>query len=227
MTKYFIKDVFLQAIATSVIVAVGFVIAEPIVTNGAVTETQFVVSQQITSEIAFATPASNITMSPSLAALTGGTSLGSTTVSVTTNNALGYNLALTASSSLGMIGVTQGGTIPAYASTSPLTNPDYNFNVPANKAYFGYTVENASTSDLTAGFKDNGASCGVGSLDTVDKCWINASTTSRTLVNRSTFTNGTGNTTTIKFRVTINSNPIPSIPQDWYYATATLTATTN
>ncbi len=227
MSKYFIKDVLLQTVATTVIVALAFVIVEPAAINSATAEDTFIVSQSITSEIAFQTAATDITMTPSLAAITGGTSNGSTTVSVTTNNALGYTLSLTASSSVGMIGASQGGNIPAYVHSTGSTTPEFTFTTPANKAYFGYTVENASTSDLAAGFKDNGSLCGTGVLDTANSCWVNASTSAKTLVNRSTFTSALGATTTVKFRVVINSNPSPSIPQDTYFATATLTAVTN
>ena len=212
---------------TLMILSLTFIVAEPAISN-AVTS-QFTQTLTVTSEISFLTPATNVTLSPNIAGLTGGTANGVTQVRVLTNNALGYSMTIAASSSAGMIGNTAalGGTIPAYTPTVAGV-PDYNFTVAANKAEFGYSVEASSTTDLTQAFKDNGSNtCGTGSNDSVDKCWLNASTTAFQIINRSTYTPDSGATTTIKFRVTVNSNPSPAIPQDTYVATTTLTATVN
>lgn len=207
------------------VAAFGYIIIEPAVSSAV--EDQFTITQSVTGEISFLTPASDVSMSPALAGITGGTSNGSTYVRVLTNNISGYSMTLTASSSDGMVGNTQGGVIPAYVPASGIT-PDFTFTVPANSAAFGYTVEASTTADLASDFMDNGAdTCGTGSSDTVDACWVNASTTARTIINRSTATAASGATTTIKFRVVINSNPTPAIPADTYVATTTLTAVTN
>jgi hypothetical protein len=188
---------------------------------------QFTETLGVTSEIAFAQSGSNITMTPNLPGLTGGTANGATQVRVVTNNNTGYNMTIVASSSLGMIGNTYGGTIPAYASAVNGV-PDFTFTTPANRARFGYTVEASTTADLTQTFKDNGSTtCGTGANDTVDRCWIAATTTAVQIINRSSYTADNGATTTIKFRVVINSNPSPLIPEDTYVATTTLTATEN
>ena len=217
-----------QAGALLMIAASLFLLAEPAISNGATTSSsQFTISQVVTSEVSFSTPASNVTLGPSLGGLTGGTSNGGTQVIVVTNDHLGYSMTLTASSSAGMLGNTnQANTIPAYVPASGVT-PDFAFSVPANKAYFGYTAEASTTVDLAAGFKDNGTICGTGTNDTVNACWLNASTTAVTIVNRSTQTAASGATTTLKFRVQINANPSPAIPDDTYVATTTLTATAN
>ena len=205
--------------------ALMFVVVEPAIGNAV--EDQFTVSQSVTSEISFITPTSDITMSPALAGITGGTSNGQTTVRVLTNNALGYTMTLTASSSVGMLGIANGGNIPAYVPAAGSTTPEYTFTAAANTARFGYTVEASTTADLSQAFKDTGTICGAGSSDTVNQCWLNASTSAVTIMNRSTATTASGSTSTIKFRVVINSSPVPSIPQDTYVATTTLTATTN
>lgn len=229
--KYMIKLIYSsakQGCAAMLIVAAIFLLAEPAISLSATTATsQFTISQVVTSEVSFSTPASSITLSPSLGGITGGTSLGSTQVIVNTNESTGYTMTLTASSSLGMIGnASSTNYIPAYATSSSFA-ADYNFNVPANKAYFGYTVEASTTSDLSSAFKDNGSSCGTGSLDNADKCWVGATSTPFTIINRNYWTPASGATTTLKFRVTINSNPSPVIPDDTYVATTTLTATVN
>lgn len=223
--KEFIKT--LQTSITSLLMLVLiFLVVEPAISKAV--EDQFTVTQSVTSEIAFLTPASDITLSPSIGGLTGGTSNGQTTVKILTNNALGYTMTLTASSSAGMVGNSQGGVIPAYVPAVAGT-PDFTFTTPANTGRFGYTVEASTTADLGTKFKDDGAgTCNtVGGTDVVDSCWLNADTSATTIINRSSFTASSGATTTIKFRAQITANPSPTIPQDTYVATTTLTATIN
>lgn len=223
----FIKDSLSSTIICALVLAVSFIGLEPALLEGAATEDQFTISQLVTSEISFITTATDVTLGPSLGGITGGTSNGGTQVIVSTSNTLGYNMTLTASSSLGMLGNTnQSNYIPAYVP-STVAVPDFTFTTPANRARFGYTVEASTTADLAQAFKDDGVNCNTGSADASNSCWLNASTTATTIVNRSTNTAASGSTTTIKFRVVINSNPSPSIPNDTYVATTTLTATTN
>jgi hypothetical protein len=206
-----------------------FVLAEPAISSGATTaSSQFTISQTINSELAFSTPASAVTLSPSLGGLTGGTSNGGTQFIITAGSSSGYSVTLTASSSLGMIGnASSTNYIPAYATSSSFA-ADYVFNVPANKAYFGYTVEASTTADLTQLFKDNSSgACGTGSNDTADACWVGATSTPLLIINRGGPTAASGATTTLKFRVKIMPNPVPVIPDDTYIATTTLTATSN
>lgn len=213
------------SVALLLTLAVLFFVVEPAIGNAV--EDTLTISQTITSEISFITPTSDVTMTPSLAGITGGTSFGSTTVSVLTNNNLGYNMTLTASSSVGMIGNGNGGNIPAYVPASGIT-PDFTFtNSPSNSAHFGYSVNASTTSDLSTAFLDNGSVCGSGAADAVGNCWINASTSARQIINRATATSASGATTTIVFRVSIPASPVPSITQDTYVATTTLTAVVN
>lgn len=224
----FIRSSVYQGFSALLIVAVLFLLAEPAISLSATTaSSQFTISQVVTSEVAFRTPASNVTLSPSLGGITGGTSNGGTQVVVTTNDRSGYTMTLTASSSVGMIGnASSSNSIPAYATSSTFA-ADYNFNVPANKAYFGYTVEASSTNDLPQLFKNSGTVCGTGSADASDACWVGATSTPLTIINRNTETTYWGATTTLKFRVMIQANPSPVIPDDTYVATTTLTATVN
>lgn len=219
-----IINTFRTSGAVLLMLALTFIGLEP--TIGSAIEDQFTVTQIVTSEISFLTPATDITMSPQLAGITGGTSNGSTQVVVHTNNSTGYTMTLTASSSSGMIGNSEGGNIPAYTPASAGV-PDRLFSVATNKAEFGYTVEASTTADLDQSFLDDGSNCNTGSADVADQCWLNSSTVAETIVNRTSETLASGATTTIKFRVTINSNPVPSIPEDTYVSTTTLTATAN
>ena len=215
-----------QAAISFTLLCLMFAIVEPAVSIGATTTSQFTISQTVNAEIAFATPASNVTMSPSLGGITGGTANGATQVIVTTNSLGGYTMTLAASSSLGMIGnASSTYYIPAYVPSTGGV-PDYTFTVPANAARFGYSVKATTTSDVAQLFRDNGSACNTGSNNTAGQCWLNASTSAVTIINRTTPTPANGATTTINFRVGISSNPNPVIPNDTYVATTTLTATT-
>jgi len=200
-----------------------FVAFEPNISRAI--SSQFEVTATVTAEIAFQTAASDITLAP-IPGLTGGTSTSQTTVIVTTNNAAGYNMTLTSSSSPAMQGDTTAGTIPDYTPTSG-TIPDYSWGLAVNTAELGYTVEASTTADLDPSFQDNGSACNAGGGQTIDRCWLNASTTAETIINTSGASPASGSTSTIKFRLTIMPNPIPAVPQDTYTATNTLTATVN
>jgi len=211
----------------TMILAFVFVTVEPTVSLGASATSQFTISQTVTSEIAFATPASNVIMSPSLGGLTGGTAYGATSLAVTTNNMTGYNMTIMASSSLGMIGnASSSNYIPAYVS-SVNGVPDYNFTTPVHSARFGYNVNATNTPDVVPLFKYSGSTCNTGSTVDSTHCWLAATTTAVQIINRTLPTPVTGATSTLSFQVQITSNPSPGLPNDTYVATTTLTATTN
>ncbi len=224
MTNNFTKIVGRAGISL-IALCVAFTAVEPAVSFGAAATSQFTVSQQVNAEIAFATLASNVTMSPSLGGITGGTANGQTQVVVTTNDIIGYNMTIQASTSLGMQGTASSTNyIPAYSTTTP----DYNFVLPANTARFGYTVNASTTGDVVQFFRNNGTICNQsGGTSNGSNCWIGATTTAVTIVNRNLPTQAPGATTTLYFRVGIAANPIPAIPNDTYVATSTLTATAN
>jgi len=136
-------------------------------------------------------------------------------------------MTLVTSSTPAMQGEDNGGSIPDYTPVAG-TVPDYSFITPLNSARFGYTVSASNTPDLDPSFQDNGSNtCGGGGNDGVDTCWLNASTSAETLINRNSATLSSGSTSTIKFQLTINPNPAPAINTDTYTATNTLTAVTN
>ncbi len=219
-----IANIIINSSSIMLVIIFAFVVFEPAISFGS-TNT---ISQTVTTEIAFQTPATNIVLSPSIDVSVGGQASGQTQVVVITNDHLGYSMTVNASSSLGMIGNASTTLyIPAYVTSVPGT-PDFTFSTPANTAYYGYTVEASTTSDLATAFKDNSSICGViAGSDTADRCWISASTTPYTVINRASVTPLSGATTTLKFLVVINANPNPGIPNDTYVATTTLTATAN
>ncbi len=226
-TKDYLKALGIGGLSFALSV-VGFAFVEPAIL-GAV-EDQFEITQTVTSEVSVKTTADDVTMSPSIPGLSGGTANGQTYIVIETNDSAGYSMTIKASSSPAMQGDTQGGDIDDY-SEALADVPDYTFSVPANGAEFGYTVSASTTADLSQIFKDDGlSSCNepAGSdTNASDTCWLGLSTSQETIINRTSETGAGGATTTIFFRVQIQSNPSPAVPEDTYTATTTLTATTN
>jgi hypothetical protein len=221
-----IYSVIRQASIALLVLGIVFTAVEPAISLGATTS-QFTVTQAVTTEVSFATLASNVSLSPALGGITGGTANGSTQVVVNTNDILGYNMTIQASSSVGMIGnASSSNSIPAYVPAVAAV-PDYTFTVPVNKAYYGFSVKASSTSDVAQLFRDNGSACNTGSNNTAGACWLNASTTQLTIINRNLPTPAPGATSTLYFRVQIQANPSPTIPNDNYVATSTLTVNAN
>lgn len=216
-----------QTISLTLLVTVlslgTFVVYEPQISRAIADD--FTVSQTVTSEIAFSTAAADVTMSPSLGGVTGGTSNGTTTVIVTTNDLSGYTMTIAASSSPAMQGVSQGGSIDDY-TVAVANTPDFTYSVPSG-AEFGYTVSASTTADLAQKFLDNGSACNTGSSDTSGSasCWYGLSTTATSTIVRNTATPASGSTSSIAFKMTINNGSF--VVEDTYIATTTLTAVTN
>ncbi len=219
-----------QAIAASffltLTLALAFVVIEPTLSRAV--EDQFTVTQSITSEIAFLTGANNVTMNGSIAGVTGGTSYGTTTAIVTTNNAAGYTMTIKASSSPAMQADSQGGSISDY-SPAVTGVPDYAYSAAgAGTHKFGFSVSASTTAELATKFKDNGSNtCNTGSADTggSGSCWMGLSTSATSTIVSSSETTASGSTSSVYFRVSVGSNS--GLAQDTYTATATLTAVTN
>lgn len=220
----YVKEALGGAVILTLVIAMMFTLVEPGLSFAI--EDQFTVSQTVTSEISFATTATDVTMSPSLGGITGGTSNGTTTVVVLTNDSSGYTMTIKASTSPAMDGETTTGTIADYTPAA-VGVPDFTYSVPSS-AEFGYTVLASTTSDLAQKFKDDGAStCNTGSADTsgAASCWYGLSTAATSTIFRTTATSASGSTSSVVFKLTINSGSF--VPEDTYKATTTLTATTN
>lgn len=166
--------------------------------------------------ISMTSPA-DVTMSPSLAGLTGGTSNGSTATTITTDSAAGYQLMIKASSSPALAGNSSGDAISDYTPAG--ANPDFTFSVPAGAGEFGFTPEGT---DIAQEYKDDGAACNTGSGDTADACWNALSTSNETISMRNSANTPSGVETVIKFRVMLATGNFQL--EDTYTATSTLTA---
>jgi hypothetical protein len=229
-TNYHIKSLKQTFLATFIIVtliASCFFMFEPRV-GMAVTSGPFTVKQTVTAEISFLVDASNVTMSGSINGITGGTSNGTTTAVVRTNNPTGYIMSIafanntTANAMLG--DTTANESIRDYTASS--SEPTYTFHTSSSSAVFAYTASAANTSDLDQSFKDDGSGlCNSGSNDTsgYSTCWMEPSTSGFQIVDRGTDA-PSGATTTVNFRVYVPNSPSPSLQADTYTATATLTA---
>ncbi len=204
-----------------VILMAGFLYFEPMVSH-AVTSV-FSIRQQITGEISFLVPPTNITMNGALAGITGGNATGSTYAVVQTNQATGYTMDISFENSPAMLGETTGSTaIRNYGTT---TEPTYGFFA-STSAVFAYTVSASTTSDLDQSFLNNGSACNAGAGYTANTCWQGPTSTSNyRIVSRSSAASN-GATTTLTFKVNVPNNPSPALQSDFYTATATLTALT-
>jgi hypothetical protein len=213
------------AAATVFFVAVLFMSFEPTISRGAFASTtdQFLVTQTITGEISFQTPAADVTMVGAINGITGGNSTGTTFAVVRTNSVTGYTMDLSFSNSPAMRGnVSTSTAIRNYVGTAG--EPTFNFTA-SSAALFAYTVSASNTLDLDQSFRDDGANCNTGSGDTANACWMgNVGTSTFRIVSRNSAAD-TGATTSIQFRINVPNNPSPSVVADTYTATATLTAT--
>ena len=172
--------------------------------------------QQMTSPALSMSAPSAVIMTPSLPGVTGGEANGSTTVTVTTDNTAGYQLTIASSQSPALVSGAN-----SIADYTPVGNPDFSFTTTAIDSHFGYSP---SGTDVSSRFKDNGASCGIGGLETNLACWDGLSTTDEAIAYRTSANSPSGSTTTVNFRVGIGSSV--SQIQGVYTATTTLTAIT-
>ncbi|MES3031032.1 MAG: hypothetical protein V4697_01310 [Patescibacteria group bacterium] len=164
--------------------------------------------------IAVTFPANNVVMSPAIGGLTGGTSVGSTDIAVTTDNPAGYTMTIKASSSPAMQSLTS--SIADYTPAG--ADPDYNFSVASTDSELAFTPEGE---DIVQRFRDNGSFCNTGSSDTLDKCWAPLSTSPQTIVTRNSPNHPGGTFTVINFRVGVGSARVQE--PGTYIATTTVT----
>lgn len=175
--------------------------------------------QQMNEVYLAMTNAADITMSPTLGGLSGGTSNGSTMTTVTTDSFAGYQLFIKASSSPALQGFSGNASISDYTPAG--VNPDFTFSVAPADGEFGFTPEGT---DIAQKYRDDGGStCNIVSgSDTADACWNSLSTSNETISSRTTSNHPNGTATTIKFRVTLGTSHFQL--EDTYTATTTLTA---
>ena len=161
------------------------------------------------------TGAENVTLSPSIPGVTGGVSNGSTTVTVVTDSASGYELTITTASEPALQSDLD--TIADYAPAG--ANPDFTFTTDASDSHFGYSPHGVDTASR---FLDNGAACNLGRGNTLGACWDGLSTTTETIALATGGNHPLGATTTIYFRVGVGGSALQT--GGTYVATTTITA---
>ncbi len=219
------KQALLLATGMVLLCFTTFALLEPTLSLGQVPST-FTITQQITDEISFTVPATNITMVSPIQGISGGNATGTTQTVVRTNAINGYNMTIAFSTSTSaMRGIVSSSTSIRDYGTSTAAEPTFLFNS-STSAQFAYTVSATTSTDLDPSFLNNGTNCNAGSTMTADRCWKGPATTTFMVVNRTSSAGG-GATTTVRFVVNVPSNPVPALVQDFYQATATLTATNN
>jgi hypothetical protein len=157
----------------------------------------------------------NVAMSPDLPGLTGGTSNGSTTFTVTTDSPSGYQITIAAENTPAMQSAN-GNFISDYNAGA---NADFSFITGGSEAHLGFSPEG---SDVVQDFLDNGAACGIGSGNASLACWEGLSTSDTVLASAPGSNHPSGATTTLHFRVGIGSGA--GVPTGVYTATTTVTA---
>jgi hypothetical protein len=163
--------------------------------------------------IAITAPA-DITLTPSILSVGGGTGNGSAVWTVTTDNEAGYTMNIRASTSPAL--VSGANTFANYVPAA--ADPDFTFTTPAAASRFGFTPEGT---DIVQKFKDNGTTCNTGALDTASACWFPLLTTTETVVTRTSSNHPSGTQTTVRFRAVSGASNVQPIGS--YGATSTLT----
>ena len=181
----------------------------------------FTIKQTINNEIALSI-GSSLVLSPSLPGVTGGVSSGELPFNIKTNNPLGYQVDLKFSEAVPFRHLFS----PSFYILNYVPQvsgvPDYNLVTPGKSYGFAYSVFSDNATQL---FRHSGSTCGVGSDNTLGKCWFNQADASlaTTIVERNTPTTAEGATSTLQFRVMVDQNPVPALPSGEYQATVTVT----
>lgn len=195
-----------------------FLTLEPTVTIGQTED--FTVRQQITDEIAFTVAPNNVTMDTAILGVSGGTSNGTSTFEITTNNSAGYTVTIAFASSTAMEFETGPEFIPNLTGGPGVFT--FDATAVSGTSGFGYT---ATGPHVVGAMLSDGSTCGSGSAN-ADECWnMNSDATSvYTFVSSSEASDAAGDSYNVHFRVVADGNPNPSLPEGFYTATATLTA---
>ena len=159
-------------------------------------------------------PPTNVVMSPVIGGVSGGTSNGSTTFMVTTDNPAGYTATIVAERSPSLQSPLD--SFDDYAPAG--ASPDFTFVNADTESHFAFSPEG---NDIDTRYRDSGGNCGTGTNDTSDACWDGLSTSPRTIVNRTIANQPSGTETKIKFRAASGSRHIQIDGE--YTSTTTLT----
>lgn len=161
---------------------------------------------------------SDVTLSPTISGISGGTATGTGAVTVTTDASTGYTLLIRSITDPSL----QSGA-DSFADYDPVgADPDYAWLIGDTDSAFGFSPEG---SDLVAKYLDNGVACNTGALDTVDACWAGLSTTNETIAQSAGANDPLGTVTTLNFQAEVGANKLQ--PAGSYTATVIVTGLAN
>lgn len=147
----------------------------------------------------------------------GGSSEGSATWNVVTNNANGYRLSIEASTDPALQSSSS-----SFADYTPAgIVPDYTWAVDTTASEFGFTPEG---DDVVARFLDDGSACNTGSGNTTSSCWDAFDTTDITIAEGAAANNPGGADTLVRVKAEIGSGVTQT--DGSYSSTLTVTAIT-
>jgi hypothetical protein len=167
------------------------------------------------SSIAITSP-SDLVMA-SMSGLSGGSSEGTMSWTVTTDNPAGYTMSIASSTTPALKSAQD--SIADYIPSG--SDPDYNFTNAANNSSFGFSPEGTEAAPR---FKDNGSQCNTGTLETAGKCWDGLSTTPKVIAGSTSANMPLGGNAIVRFRAESGANHIQT--SGVYNVTITATATT-
>ncbi|NBD74176.1 hypothetical protein GVX82_04015 [Patescibacteria group bacterium] len=156
--------------------------------------------QQMNETFVSLAPPGDVTLSPSVGGITGGSASGTTAFTVTTDSLAGYEVTIEASSSPALRHTATSTTIADY--TPDGSDPDYDFTIDTTDSEFGFTPEGP---DIAQRYRNSGSTCGTGSSDDSDRCWDGLSIGAQTIVARSSANHPAGTETTLNFRAEVGS----------------------
>lgn len=172
--------------------------------------------QMITDFSLSVTSPDNVSMTPDIDGIAGGTSNGSTTITVITDNPAGYQTTVKASTDPALKSAND-----EFSDYTPVgADPDFSFSTPLADSVFGFSPEG---DDIADSFKDDGSSCNAGFGDVENACWQGFSTADQTILSRSSSNHPAGIESTIKVRAGIGASA--DIEPGSYSATITITTT--
>jgi hypothetical protein len=190
------------------------------VATGISSSTNYIMSagyQQMNTVALSLVPPSSVVMSPNIGGVTGGTSNGSTTFTVTTDDPAGYTATLQASSSPALVNTSS--TTNAFADYSPAGSaPDFTFGIAATASAFAFSPQGT---DADQRFLNNTSICNTGTNSTAQTCWDGLSTSPKNVADRTSNNTPAGTQTTLYFRAASGANHIQV--NGTYVATTTLT----
>ncbi len=213
----------------SLVAVSSFMFFEPQITKAVTNE--ITITQGVSAEISIDNP-TDVSMSPDIPGMTGGSATGTCTWTIKTNNNGGFKLELEASTAPALQCAAQSDSFADYEEAVANT-PDYTWTVTESNAEFGYTVFPETPADADQSFKDNGSLCNVATNNPDGtKCWIGFAgvATKEQVVSRSTETDVSGEAEVVNFKAELNGPATDAdgfLTEGSYTATLTATATIN